>query len=83
MADLQIGNRQGVAANKGQNINGGDDAQTGFKGTTPTAWLSIADVRARLAVLNAGYYTSARLNQMTDNDCIYALRVLEDPTTVK
>lgn len=82
--DLQIGNRQGVAAVKGKNINGGDDIQTGFKNSQSSgAFLTSADMRTRLAAINGSYYTSARLNQMSDNDMVYALRVNDDPTTVK
>lgn len=36
---------------------------------------SVFELRARLAALNAGYYTSARLDVMTKNDMVYALRV--------
>ena len=36
---------------------------------------SVADLRTALAATNAGYFTSVRLNQMTKNDMVYALRV--------
>jgi hypothetical protein len=35
---------------------------------------SIAAMRTRLAALNGAYYTTARLNTMTENDMIYALK---------
>lgn len=35
----------------------------------------VSDLRARLAALNAAYYTSARLDAMTKNDMVYAVRV--------
>jgi hypothetical protein len=35
----------------------------------------VAVMRARLAVLDAAYYTETRLNQMTINDMVYAIRV--------
>ena len=31
-------------------------------------------MRTRLAALNGAYYTAARLNNMTRNDMVYALR---------
>lgn len=34
----------------------------------------VASMRARLAVLDAAYYTSVRLNQMTINDMVFAIR---------
>lgn len=37
--------------------------------------MDVASMRARLAVLDAAYYTAARLNQMTINDMVYAIRV--------
>ena len=36
---------------------------------------SINAMRTRLQALNAGYYTNARLETMTENDMVYALRV--------
>jgi hypothetical protein len=39
---------------------------------------NVTDMRTRLAALNAGYYTSARLDAMTKNDMVYNLRVLSD-----
>lgn len=35
---------------------------------------SISAMRTRLAALNGAYYTTARLNNMTRNDMVYALR---------
>jgi len=35
---------------------------------------SINEMRARLTTLNAGYYTTTRLDAMTLNDMIYALK---------
>ena len=39
-----------------------------------TNMLSVSDMRTRLTALNAGYYTTARLDAMTVNDMLYALR---------
>lgn len=37
---------------------------------------SIASMRTRLTALAAGTYTTSRLNAMTTNDMVYALRLL-------
>lgn len=88
MADQQIGNRDGFAAvsvgngstNK-SNLNGGTGA--------PDAALdldnndNIAAMKTRLAAVDAGFYTAARLNTMTYNDLVYAVRVADASTTIK
>lgn len=80
MADLQIGNKQGVAAVAGKNINGGDDAQTGYnEGGNAT---TIAAMRTRLAAINGSYYTAARMNSMTENDMLYAIRQNDHASTI-
>lgn len=44
---------------------------------------TIAAARARLAVVDAATYTSAYLDKMTYNDMVYALRVADNPQTVR
>ena len=70
MANLDINNPLGFV-----------DKRVG-RGTTGTNGIaeyanhgSISSKRTRLAALNAGYYTAARLNVMTENDMAYALRL--------
>ena len=46
--------------------------------TTPGNYASITALRTRLTAVNAGYYTSAMLDALTENDMIYALRVADD-----
>ena len=36
---------------------------------------SVYDLRARLTALNAAYFTATRLDAMTKNDMVYALRL--------
>lgn len=88
MADQQVGNAAGVTAvdagggtNK-TNVNGGgtDAPQGGF---WDTDLVSIATLRARLAAIDAGFYTAARLNSMSKNDMVYAVRVADAPSTIK
>ncbi len=43
---------------------------------------NINDMRPRLAAINGTYYTAARLNVMTRNDMVYALRREGDPTGI-
>ena len=45
---------------------------------TPANYTSISAKRTRLGVINAGYYTTARLNQMTENDMDFAIRLADD-----
>lgn len=42
----------------------------------------IASLDARLTALNGAYYTQARLDQMTFNDKVYALRTLDDAASI-
>lgn len=49
---------------------------------TGTNFNSVANLRARLAVVNAAYFTSARLDNMTKNDMVYALRIADEPTGI-
>lgn len=44
---------------------------------------SVNAMRTRLAAVNGAYYTSARLNSMTKNDMVYALRLADDVAGVK
>lgn len=88
MADQRLGNRMGVAAvdvggatNK-TNINGG--------GADPrlehddTDYASITALRSRLAnFVDGGFYTAARLNTMTYNDLVYAVRMADSASSVK
>lgn len=86
MADAQIGNLHGVnAAHVGDadtktNLNGGTDVQVPW---TDTDLVSISAMRTRLAAIDADYYTAARLNNMTYNDMVYAIRVNDSASTVR
>ncbi len=39
---------------------------------------SVAGLRARLGLINGTYFTATRLNSMTKNDMVYAVRVAVD-----
>jgi hypothetical protein len=83
MTQLQIGNVAGVAAvggTGGKNINGGDNVQAGF---TDPDMATVAAMRARLTAISATTYSATELNKMTYNDMVYALRLADNPATVK
>ena len=43
---------------------------------------SIQLMRNRLQAINAAYYTNARLDQMTTNDMVFAIRSIDDRATI-
>ena len=86
MADAQVGNKEGVAAVVNSatkqlvNLNGGAAIDTGLDmDNTDT----IAAMKTRLAAIDAGFYTAARLNTMTYNDMVYAIRQNDFLTTIR
>lgn len=65
--------------NAPSNVNGGVSDRRGFRlqyGDT------IEEMRFRLNEINPTYYTAARLNGLTSNDMVYALRLAEEPLTI-
>ena len=94
MADQQLGNLIGHAnANAGSGVNrsnvngaGAADAANGADpqiGSFDTDVKDISAMRTRLAAIDAGFYTAARLNSMLVNDMIYAIRLNDNPGTIK
>lgn len=90
MADQMLGNKEGVTnaaiatapqrSNMGQRADTTNDPRTHSDiDDTDT----IAAMRTRLAAIDAAFYTAARLNTMTVNDMVYAIRVADAPTTIK
>lgn len=78
MTRLQVGNAAGLPARAGKNINGGNDAGAGF--ATLAANIATVDAaRTRLKAISGTTYTDARLDQMTFNDMVYAIRVNDAP----
>lgn len=67
-------NRQRAKANS--NIGSGNDLNDS------EVYTSIANLDTRLAAIDGTYYTQARLDQMSVNDKVYAVRVSDDPTTI-
>jgi hypothetical protein len=50
--------------------------------TTPLNYTSVQAMRNRLSALNGAYYTNPFLDRMTVNDMIFALRSIDDRTTI-
>lgn len=49
---------------------------------TPANYASINAMKTRLAAISGASYSAARLNTMTVNDLIYALRLNDDSGTI-
>lgn len=88
MADQQLGNNLGFAAvsigNSGtnrSNLNGGVGAPD--LGLDIDNADNISVMKTRLGVIDGTFYTAARLNTMTYNDMVYAIRVSDNATTIK
>lgn len=45
-------------------------------------YASVSALRTRLTAVNGTYYTTAKLDQMTVNDMVFALRSIDDKTTI-
>jgi hypothetical protein len=63
------------------NLNGGSSPSAGFN--MGGSELTIDSLRARLQAINATTYSNAQLDMMTENDMLYALRLVEAPGSVK
>ena len=50
---------------------------------TPGSYTGVSALEARLTAINGTYYTTARLNQMSENDMIYAVRVADDAAGIR
>lgn len=62
------------------NLNGGAEDNSGFDNDNLD---TIKRMRARLAIIDSGFYTAARLNAMTVNDMIFAIRTSDNPASIK
>jgi len=78
MANFDIGNRQKVVDKRA-----GRGTTASPLTTTDTNARDITAMRARLTAISATTYTAARLNIMTENDMMYALRMSDDLAGVK
>ena len=81
MPNIQTGILRTNFVNSTQAVAGSGGSNVGL--TTPGNYTSIASLDSALATANAAYYTTARLDSMTVNDKIFALRSIQDRTTIQ
>mgnify|MGYP000893668745 CR=1 FL=1 len=77
MANLDVGNRQRVVDKR----RGRGTAVNPI--TSDANMKDITAMRARLTAINATTFTAARLNTMTENDMLYAIRMNDDAAGIK
>lgn len=82
MTQHQLGDLEasGIVA-RNRSVAGSVAVNTPMFATTAN-YASIAALDARLTAINSTIYTQAKLDQMTANDKIYAVRLNDDPGTV-
>lgn len=80
MADSQMGFPNLGFVNSLRAVSGGLGTSSGM--TTIANYGSVAALRGALNSANGTYYTTAKLDQMTVNDMIFALRNMQDATTI-
>ena len=80
MANIQLGNIDNNFTNCQEanpaNIDGDGDVGT------PVNYSTLTAIRTRLAAISSTYYTTARLDSLTINDMVYALRCHDDANTI-
>lgn len=80
MAQHQVGEVEVGFVNKNR-ATAGSVAKSNGDVATPANYENMAALDARLTAISATTYTASRLDTMTLNDKIYALRLSDDPTT--
>lgn len=80
MADQMMGYPNLGFANSRKAIDGmgGQGSNLG----NASNYVSITAMRTRLAAANGAYYTTARLDTLTVNDMIFALRNIDDASSI-
>lgn len=85
MANVDLGSAGAgfIDKRRGANFSSATQALHGGSSLgTPGNYDNINVMRTRLAVINAAYYTAARLDTMSENDMIYALRSADDAASI-
>jgi hypothetical protein len=80
MANIQLGNIDINFTNSKEADPANIDAD-GDLGTVAN-YASLTALRTRLAAISGTYYTTTRLDSMTINDMVFALRNHDDATTI-
>jgi hypothetical protein len=74
----QIGNRVGFIDKRSVSKAGSNAVSIG----TSANYSDVNAMKTRLAAIDGAYYTTARLNQMSENDMVYAIRQADDAASV-
>ncbi len=87
MADTETENPLGYVDKrrnpKGQEVgNANGNAFAGAVGDASN-YASVAGLRARLTAVNPTYFNATRLNAMTKNDLVYAVRLADDAVGIR
>lgn len=82
MAQHQIGDVEAEGIVSRARAVAGSVATTGSMFAAPTNYDTVSAMDARLIAINAGWYTQTRLDAMTANDKVYAIRLNDDLNTV-
>lgn len=72
MADVERENVSGFVDRRRTQASTDDNIATSAN------FADVQALRARLTAINAGYFTAARLNNMTKNDMVYAVRLNDE-----
>ncbi len=80
MANHMVDSTNSVAIVDRRRSTNGPTSATSI--ATPANYASISAMRSRLTTLNGSYFTAARLDAMTANDMVYALRLADDAASV-
>lgn len=80
MATTQVKNALGIVDKRMAPLRSNANSQ--YNGTVHTNTKDVAALRARLTAINPTSYTSARLDAMTVNDMIFAIRQNDDPGSI-
>lgn len=81
MAQHQVGNLSHGFVDK-QRSTSKSAAKSNGSVATPANYDNIAALDARLTAISATTYTQARLDTMSLNDKVYAVRLADDPNTL-
>ncbi len=80
MASTQLGQIDIDFANSLRATSSMGGATSGL--TTPVNYSSVSALDAALQAANGAYYTTAKLDSMCANDKVFALRNIQDPTSI-
>lgn len=80
MSNAQIGNQVGFTDARESPASDANDKSAQV--SNEVNYSDIASLDARLTAIDAAYYTAGRLQQMTFNDKVYAVRSNDDSASI-